>query len=74
MWLSLGAHLKIFCDEVIPQKITKIMQIEFRMFSETRSDETSKEKFRVVLAVLLDTPKPFQFQPKLQFVNFLQYS
>ena len=44
------------------------------MFSKTRSGETSREKIRMVRAVLLDTPKPFQFQFKFQFVHFLPYS
>ena len=43
------------------------------MFSKTRSGEISREKIRMVRAVLPDTPKPLQFQPKLQFVHFLPY-
>ena len=42
----------------------------FLMFSKTRSGETSREKFRMVRALLPDTPKPHQFQLKLQFSSF----
>ena len=35
------------------------------LFSKTRFGETSRKKFHVVCAVLLDTPKPPQFQPLL---------
>ena len=35
------------------------------LFSKTRFGETSRGKFHVVCAVLLDTPKPPQFQPLL---------
>ena len=45
----------------------------FLMFGKTRFGETSTEKIRMVRAVLPDTPKPPQFQPKLQFVHFLPY-
>ena len=43
------------------------------MSSKTKSAETSTEKIRMVRALLLDTPKPSQFQPRLQFFNFVQY-
>ena len=33
-------------------------------FSKTRSGETSREKFRMVRALLPDTLRPHQFQPK----------
>ena len=43
------------------------------MSSKTRFGETSREKFCMVRAVLLDTRTPPQVQPRLQFFHFLPY-
>ena len=42
-------------------------------FSKTRYGKTSREKIRMVRALLPDTPKTPQFQPGLQFFHFLLY-
>ena len=59
-----------FCDEVTFQLTVGRWKSTFLMFSKTRFGETSREKIRMVRAVLLDTPKPHQFQHKLQFFQF----
>ena len=45
----------------------KCWKVDFLMSSKTRSCESSREKFRMVRALLSDTPRPHQFQPDLTF-------
>ena len=53
--------VKVFCY----QGMLTILKIDFLKSGETKSIETSTEKFRMVNAMPLDTPKPkpFQIQP-----------
>ena len=66
----IGSPCKVFCDEVTFKKSGKS---SFLMFSKTRSGETSREKIRMVRALLLDTPKPLIFKLNLSFLDFLLY-
>ena len=43
----------------------KCRTVDFLMSSKTKSGETSREKIRMVRAVLPDTPRPPQLQPEL---------
>ena len=43
------------------------------MSSKTKSDATSRERFRMVRAVLPDTPRPPQFQPELWKKQFCSH-
>ena len=51
------------------QFTVKCWKVDFLMSSKTRSCESSREKFRMVRALLPDTPRPPQFQPELQFFS-----
>ena len=55
------------------QFTVKCRKVDFLTSSKTRSCESSREKFRMVRALLPDTPRPPQFQPELQFSHFLPY-
>ena len=60
-------NLRPISEVLCYQDMSKIMNIEFPMSRTTKSSETSTEKLCMVSEVLLDTPKPFQFQPRLPF-------
>ena len=51
------------------QFTVKCWKVDFLMSSKTRPGENSKEKFRMVRALLPDTPRPPQIHPKLQKKN-----
>ena len=53
---------------------TKMLKNWLLMSSKTKSGETSTEKLRMDHVVLLETPTPSQFQPRLQFYHFLPKS
>jgi len=57
-WAPLGAHSKIFCDELTFKKLRKSWTSSFLMFSKTRFGETSREKIRMVRAVLPESLNP----------------
>jgi hypothetical protein len=71
-WTKLRV-LKAISSTLKFQFTIKCWKVDFLMSSKTRSCESSREKFRMVRALLPDTPKPPQFQPELPFFSFLQY-
>ena len=53
------------------QFTVKCWKVDFLMPCKTRSCQSSREKFRMLRALLPDTPRPPQFQPELPKSHFL---
>ena len=67
--------LRPFCDEVTFQFTVKCWKMDFLMSSKTRSGETSKEKFRMVRALLPHTPRPpINFNLNYSFFTFTVFA
>lgn len=58
-------HWKPILTIACYRKISEMLKIEFMMSSKTKSGETSTANLRMVNGVLLETPEPFQVQPRL---------
>ena len=65
--------LRVISSTLKFQYFRKLCKSTCSTFGKTRSCESSRGKFRMVRALLTDTPRPSQFQPELQFFHFAPY-
>ena len=63
-WTKWGV-LRAISSTLKFQFTIKCWKLDFLTSSKTRSCQSSREKLRMVRALLLDTPRPPQFQPEL---------